>query len=113
LREVADRRGRALRRLNRGKRSGARDQASVKHGEATSVPAEDNYFTAMQRASNSVQLLMQAEEATSAAAEMQDGQAKLGMLSIAAGYRRLAEHADAIASTGVPVEMDSPDILGP
>jgi len=52
---------------------------------------------------------MQAEEAMSAAAAMQDGQAKLSILRIAAGYQRLAEYADAIASSGIPVEMDSLD----
>jgi len=39
------------------------DVAKARHAVAVaSVPAEDNYFAAMQRALNSVQLLMQAEE---------------------------------------------------
>jgi hypothetical protein len=63
------------------------------------------YLPAMSRSPNSVQWLIRAEEARSMADGMlDDDESGLAMLEIAAGYQMLAEQADSIETSGIPIE---------
>ena len=50
--------------------------------------------------------LVQSEDARATAEGMHDPSAKRMMLSIAAGYEKLARHAAMLASTKIPSEAD-------
>ncbi len=65
----------------------------------------------MSQPPNTAQWLFKAEEARSLAEVMQDQTAKRIMLRIAAGYRRLAEHAASMAESGLPIDEGKIDVL--